>query len=159
MGLFSVPTPAPEEPVYYVTFIITNTYGKDVYLRTSLPSPFNKFMIINGNTVRMPIKVPTQQVVTFEAFVRGTEESITINNKGVFPIIPRDNPDEVTVLKLPELIGMFIDLLQVIYKATVFFNFSLMVVHCDVHFYTPNVSSDKSDFGCQNAFEMLGNLL
>ena len=72
----------------------------------------------------MPIKVPTQQVVTFEAFVRGTEESITINNKGVFPITPRDNPDEVvTVLKLPELIGMFIDLLQVIYKATVFLIF------------------------------------
>jgi hypothetical protein len=105
---FPVPTPAPGEPVYYVTFIITNTYGKDVYLRTSLPSPYNTIIIINGKTVRMSIKVLTQEDITFEAFVRETGEKITINGQDVFTITPRDSAGESTVLRLPELIGMFI---------------------------------------------------
>ncbi|CAB4011013.1 Glyco X precursor, partial [Paramuricea clavata] len=100
-----IPTPAPGEPVYYVTFIITNTYGKDVYLRTSLPSPYNTIIIINGKTVRMSIKVLTQQDVTFEAFVRETEENITINGQDMFTITPRDSPGEPIVLNLPELIA------------------------------------------------------
>jgi hypothetical protein len=90
--------------VYYVTFIITNTYGEDVYLITSLPSPFNRLVILNGKTVRMPIEVPSQQDVTFEAFVRDTGEKITINDEEIIRVTPSANPDEVNVLRLPELI-------------------------------------------------------
>lgn len=104
---FPVPTPAPGDPVYYVTFIITNTYGKDVSLKTSVLSPFNMITVLNGKTVRMSIEVTTPQDVTFEAFVRETEEKITLNGQDEFPITPRDSKDEVTILRVPDLIGLF----------------------------------------------------
>ena len=104
---FPVPTPAPEAPVYYVTFIITNTYGKDIDLRTSMRSPFDVITVLNGKTVRMPIKVPTQEDVIFQAFVRETGEKITINGQDIFPVTPRDSGDEATILRVPELIGLF----------------------------------------------------
>ena len=104
---FPVPTPAPEDPVFYVTFIITNTYGKDINLKTSMLSPFNMITVINGKTVRMSIEVTAPQDVTFEAFVRETGEKITLNGQDEFPITPRDNKDEATILRVPDLIGLF----------------------------------------------------
>ena len=56
----------------------------------------------------MPIKVPSQEDVTFEAFVRGSGERITINNEELIRITPSANPDQVNVLRLPELIGKFL---------------------------------------------------
>ncbi len=96
--------------MYYVTFIISNTYGKDVDLRTRLPVPFNKITIINGQTVRLSIKVSTRKDVGFQAFVSETGETITLNGEDVFPITPRESADEVTVLRLPEIIGELVAL-------------------------------------------------
>jgi len=104
--LFLVPTPAPDDPTYYVTFIITNTYGQDIDLRTSLPSPFNTITIINGQTVRLAVKVPTQQDVRFEAIVRETGERITINDRKIYFMTPRDDSTEATVLQIPESPGI-----------------------------------------------------
>ena len=94
--------------MYYVTFIITNTYGQDVDLTTGLSSPFGKFTVLTGKTVHMSIKLPSQQAATFEAFVKETGEKIKVNGQDAVPIIARDNPDEVNELRLPEvIIGMF----------------------------------------------------
>ena len=93
--------------MFYVTFIITNTYGKDVDLTTGLSSPFDKFTILNGKTVRMSIELPTQQVAAFEAFVRKTGEKIKINDLDVVRIQARNNRDEVNELQLPEVVGMY----------------------------------------------------
>ena len=70
-------------------------------------SPFDVITVLNGKTVRMPIKVPTQEDVIFQAFVRETGEKITINGQDIFPITPRDSGDEATILRVPELIGLF----------------------------------------------------
>ena len=93
--------------MYYVTFLITNTYGKDIHLRTSFPPPFDKIAIIHGQTVRLTVKVLSQEDVTFEAFVAKTGEKITINGQFVFSITPQESRDVVTVLRVPEFLGMF----------------------------------------------------
>lgn len=107
--------------MFYVTFIITNTYGKDVDLTTGLSSPFDKFTILNGKTVRMSIELPTQQVAAFEAFVRKTGEKIKINDLDVVRIQARDNRDEVNELQLPEVVGMYF--LKYFYILTAFLLF------------------------------------
>ena len=71
-----------------------------------MTSPFDVIIVLNDKTVRMPIKVPTQEDVIFEAFVRETGEKITINDQDIFPITPRDSGDEATILRVPELIGL-----------------------------------------------------
>ena len=91
--------------MFYVTFIITNTYGKDVNLRSSLASPFDDITIVNGQTVRLTIKVPTQQDVTFEAFVKESGERISVNGKDAYSITPRENSKKATVLRIPEFSG------------------------------------------------------
>ncbi|XP_028402030.1 uncharacterized protein LOC114524971 [Dendronephthya gigantea] len=96
-----IPTVAPGETVYYVTFIITNTYGRHFDLRTSLPSPYNRIRIIKDQTVRMAIRVPTREDVTFEAALEAGEQ-ISVNGKDVFLVTPRENPKKVTVLTVPD---------------------------------------------------------
>ena len=54
----------------------------------------------------MSIKVPSQKGVRFEAFLRGTEENIEINDKDMISITPSASPNDVNVLRLPDLIGM-----------------------------------------------------
>ena len=103
----AVPTIAPGDDVYYVTFIITNTYGQDINLRTSLPSPFESITIIHGQTVRLTVKVPTQEDVTFEAFVRRTGERITVNDRVIYSMTPRDGLTDATVLRIPESPGIW----------------------------------------------------
>ena len=75
-------------------------------LRTSLPSPYDKITIINDQTVRMSIKVPTQKYATFEAFVKETGERILVNGKDMYSITSRENSKKATVLRIPEFSGM-----------------------------------------------------
>ena len=60
---------------------------------------------MNGKTVRMSIKVATEQDASFEAFVKGTEERIPINGENIYPVKPQDNADEATLLVIPESVG------------------------------------------------------
>ncbi len=60
--------------------------------------------------MRLSIKVSTRKDVGFQAFVSETGETITLNGEDVFPITPRESADEVTVLRLPEIIGELVAL-------------------------------------------------
>ena len=99
----SVPTLPPN--VYYVAFIITNTYGEDIVLKTTLYSPYSKIILIDGQTIRLTIPVGTNDIVQFEAEERDSGTTIKINDQDIYPIEPQEILEDFTLLTVPDKIG------------------------------------------------------
>ena len=56
--------------------------------------------------MRLTVKVGTQRDVKFEAFVKGTGERITVNDRDTYFMSPTEERGEATVLQIPESPGI-----------------------------------------------------
>ena len=101
------PTFAPGTKVYFVSFIISNTYGYNINLKTNLRNPFNDLVIINGQTVSLEVKVSNEEPIMFEAFVQEIGETIKINGVIKYNLRPKENSGNFTVLTLEENPGIW----------------------------------------------------
>lgn len=90
--------------MYYIMFIITNTYGQDIILRTTLYSPFDNIIVLKDQTVRLDIPVSSMNNVDIRAVERGTGKEVKINDQVVFVMAPQEKDGILFVLKVPEYI-------------------------------------------------------
>ncbi|XP_046853752.1 uncharacterized protein LOC124446913 [Xenia sp. Carnegie-2017] len=101
------PTFAPGTKVYFVSFIISNTYGYNINLKSNLRNPFNDLVIINGQTVSLEVKVSNAEPIMFEAFVPEIGETIKINGVIKYNLPPKENSGNFTILNLEENPALF----------------------------------------------------
>ena len=89
-------------------FIITNTYGQDIILRTTLYSPFDNIIVLKDQTVRLDIPVSSMNNVDIRALERGTGKEVKINEQVVFVMAPQDKDGKPIVLNVPEYICKYL---------------------------------------------------
>ena len=103
--MFLVPT--FPDMVYYIMFIITNTYGQDIILRTTLYSPYDNIGVLKDQTVRFTIPVSSMDDVDIRGVERGTGKEVNINGQVVYVMAPQPNEDgKPIILSVPDYIGM-----------------------------------------------------
>ena len=89
-------------------FIITNTYGQDIILRTTLYRPFDNIIVLKDQTVRLDIPVSSMNDVDIRALERGTGKEVKINDQVVFVMAPQDKDGKPIVLNVPEYICKYL---------------------------------------------------
>ena len=89
-------------------FIITNTYGQDIILRTTLYRPFDNIIVLKDQTVRLDIPVSSMNNVDIRALERGTGKEVKINDQVVFVMAPQDKDGKPIVLNVPEYICKYL---------------------------------------------------
>ena len=99
--------------MYYIMFIITNTYGQDIILRTTLYSPFDNIIVLKDQTVRLDIPVSSMNNVDIRAVERGTGKEVKINDRVVFVMVPQDKDGKPIVLNVPEYICKYLCILYI----------------------------------------------
>ena len=89
-------------------FIITNTYGQDIILRTTLYRPFDNIIVLKDQTVRLDIPVSSMNNVDIRALERGTGIEVKINDQVVFVMAPQYKDGKPIVLNVPEYICKYL---------------------------------------------------
>ena len=82
--------------VYYVAFGVKNSYGKDIYLRTNLPAPFNKIDISEDQQMQRTFVLRNKNLVNIHAFDAETGQAINIDDQNFLTLTPnRTRPTSI----------------------------------------------------------------
>ena len=83
--------------VYYVAFGVKNSYGKDIYLRTNMPGPYNRINIPQDQQIQRTIVLLNQNLVNIHAFDAETGQAINIDNQNYLTLTPnRTRPTSIS---------------------------------------------------------------
>ena len=74
-------------------------------MRTTLYSPYNGIILLDGKTVRFAVPVGNRNDVEFYAEERESGKKIKINDEDIFVIEPQGVVGEPVLLTVPDKIG------------------------------------------------------
>lgn len=112
---------APTE--FYIRFSISNTYGKDIDLKTSLEGGLSSVLVPAGQSLNLNVTVGSRDRVKFEAFERDSGNRVRINDEDVYWITPRPNKDKLFILDLPGFLSMCYKIIVYIFHSKILFSY------------------------------------
>lgn len=88
--------------VYYVAFGVKNSYGKDIYLSTSMQAPHNYIKIPKDQQIQRTVVLLNQNLVNIHALDDATKQPIKIDNQDYITLTPsRSKPTTLRVYHVP----------------------------------------------------------
>ena len=88
---------------YQWSFSIENKYDQRIFIKTTLPEPYNVISINGRNSVTFNLSTSSSEGIELEAYDYANSEPLTINNQFKVQLLPQTGSSKQISLVVPSL--------------------------------------------------------